>query len=57
VYYELGVVVTEALGQFGNPEVGECPPLQTVTRGLVKRQKIEKTRYVLQRTRECVNLQ
>jgi hypothetical protein len=35
--------VTEAEGQFRNPEVGECPPLEAVTRGLVDAQQTEKT--------------
>jgi hypothetical protein len=28
--------VAVARGQFGNPEEGECPPLEAGTRGLVK---------------------
>jgi hypothetical protein len=30
------VAVTDIRGQFGNPEEGEVPPLEAVTRGLVK---------------------
>jgi hypothetical protein len=37
------VGVAEARGQFGNPEEVERPPLEAVTRGLVKTQKAEKT--------------
>jgi hypothetical protein len=37
-------LVAEARGQFGNPEEGERPPLETVTRQrLVKAQQGEKT--------------
>jgi hypothetical protein len=35
--------VIEAQGQFGNPEEGECPPLEAVTRGPVEAQQTEKT--------------
>jgi hypothetical protein len=31
--------MAEAPGQFGNPEKGECPSLEAITRGLVKRQQ------------------
>jgi hypothetical protein len=42
------VLVAEARGQFENPEDGECPLLETVTRQrLVKTQKTEKTWHVL----------
>jgi hypothetical protein len=37
------VAVAEVWGQFGNPEEGECPPLETITRRLVKTQQTEKT--------------
>jgi hypothetical protein len=40
------VEFTEARGQFGNPEEGESPPLEAVTK-LVKRELIEKTQCVL----------
>jgi hypothetical protein len=30
------ISVAEVLGQFGNPEEGECPPLEAVTKKLVK---------------------
>jgi hypothetical protein len=36
-------VVVEAWGQFWNPDEGERPPLEALTRGLAKRQQIEKT--------------
>jgi hypothetical protein len=36
-------LVAEARGQFGNPEKRERPPLEAVTRRLVKPQQIEKT--------------
>jgi hypothetical protein len=36
-------LVAEARGQFGNPEEGERPPLEAVTRRLVKTQQTEKT--------------
>jgi hypothetical protein len=39
--------MAEARGQFGNSKERECPPLEDVTRGLVKTQLTEKTRYVL----------
>jgi hypothetical protein len=32
---------------FGNPEEGELPPLEDVTRGLVKRQQTEKNQCIL----------
>jgi hypothetical protein len=35
-------LVAEARGQFGNPEEGERPPLEAVTRKLVKTQQTEK---------------
>jgi hypothetical protein len=35
--------VAESREQLGNPEEGEGPPLQAVTRGLVKTQMTEKT--------------
>jgi hypothetical protein len=38
-------LVAEAWGQFGNPEEGEHPPLEAVTRKLVKTQQTEKTVY------------
>jgi hypothetical protein len=39
-----GKLVAEARGQFGNPEEGECPPLEAVTRRQqVKIQQTEKT--------------
>jgi hypothetical protein len=35
-------LITEARGQFGNPEVGERPPLETITRQrLVQTQQAE----------------
>jgi hypothetical protein len=34
--------VAEVQGQFGNAEEGKHPPLETVTRGLVKTQLTEK---------------
>jgi hypothetical protein len=37
------MLVAEAQGQFGNPEEGERPPLEAVTRKLVKIQQAEKT--------------
>jgi hypothetical protein len=40
--------VTEARGQFGNPEEGEYPQFEAVTIKLVKRQHTEKTHCVLQ---------
>jgi hypothetical protein len=40
--------VAKALEQFGFPEEGKYLPLEAVTRGLVKGQQTEKTRYVLQ---------
>jgi hypothetical protein len=41
-------LVAEARGQFRNPEEGERPPLEAVTRQrLVKTQQTEKTQYVL----------
>jgi hypothetical protein len=36
-------LVAEAGGQFGNPEEGERPQLEAVTRKLVKTQQAEKT--------------
>jgi hypothetical protein len=36
-------LVAEARGQFGNPEERERPPLDAVTRRLVKTQQAEKT--------------
>jgi hypothetical protein len=36
-------LVAEARGQFGNPEEEERPPLEAVTRKLVKTQQAEKT--------------
>jgi hypothetical protein len=36
-------LVAEARGEFGNPEEGESPPLEAVTRKLVKIQQAEKT--------------
>jgi hypothetical protein len=36
-------VIAEVEGQFWNPEEEERPPLEVVTRGLVKRQLNEKT--------------
>jgi hypothetical protein len=39
--------VVEARGQFWKPEGGERPPLETVTRGLVKKQQTEKTRCMV----------
>jgi hypothetical protein len=36
-------LVAEAQGQFGNSEEGECPPLEALTRKLVKTQQAEKT--------------
>jgi hypothetical protein len=36
-------LVAEAQGQFGNPEEGECMPMEAVTRRLVKTQQDEKT--------------
>jgi hypothetical protein len=35
--------VAEARGQFGNPNEGEYPPLEAVTRGTEKREQTEKT--------------
>jgi hypothetical protein len=35
-------LVAETRGQFGNPEEGECPLLEAVTRILVKTQQAEK---------------
>jgi hypothetical protein len=40
--------MAKALGEFRIPEEGKYPPLEAVTRGLVKGQQTEKTRYVLQ---------
>jgi hypothetical protein len=46
--------VTEARGQFENPEKWERPPLEAVTRGLVKTQQAEKTYvYVLVNCNIC----
>jgi hypothetical protein len=39
--------VAEARGQLGNTEKEELPPLETVTKKLVKRQQTEKTQCVL----------
>jgi hypothetical protein len=36
-------LLAEARGQFGNPEEGERPPLEAVTRKRVKTQEAEKT--------------
>jgi hypothetical protein len=36
-------LVADAQGQFRNPEEGERPPLETVTRRLVKTQQAENT--------------
>jgi hypothetical protein len=36
-------MVAEARGKFGNPEEGECLPLEAVTRRMVKRQQAEKS--------------
>jgi hypothetical protein len=47
VHCESRVAVAEARGQFGNEEEGARPLLQAGTRGLVKRQKTEKTQSVL----------
>jgi hypothetical protein len=42
------MLVAEARGQFGNPEKGERPPLEAVTRQrLVKTQQTKKTSFVL----------
>jgi hypothetical protein len=30
------ISVAEARGQFGNPEEGECPPLEAVAKRLIK---------------------
>jgi hypothetical protein len=35
-------LVAEARGQFGNPEAGERPPLDAVTRTLMKTQQAQK---------------
>jgi hypothetical protein len=40
--------VAEAQGQFGKLQERECPPLEAVTRGLIKTLQIEKTNCVLQ---------
>jgi hypothetical protein len=40
---QLRVVVAEAQGQFENPEEGKCPPLEAVTRRLVRTQQAKKT--------------
>jgi hypothetical protein len=37
------ITVAEARERFENPEVGERSPLESVTRGLVKKQLTEKT--------------
>jgi hypothetical protein len=36
-------LVAETWGQIGNPEEGEPPPLEAVTRKLVKKQQAENT--------------
>jgi hypothetical protein len=41
------VTVTKGRGWFGNPEEGKRPPLEAVTRGLVKRQQTENTKCML----------
>jgi hypothetical protein len=41
VQCESKVAVAEGRGQFGNQKEGERPPLEAVTRGLVKRQETE----------------
>jgi hypothetical protein len=40
---KIRIAVAEAREQFGNPDKGELPPLEAVTRGLVKTQLTEKT--------------
>jgi hypothetical protein len=35
------IAMTEAWRQFGNPKERECPPLEAVTRGMVKTQLTE----------------
>jgi hypothetical protein len=37
------IAVVAARRQFGNPQEGECPPLEAVTIRLVKAQKAHKT--------------
>jgi hypothetical protein len=40
------MAVAEERGQFGNPEEGERPPLEAVTRGLVKTRLTKKIKCV-----------
>jgi hypothetical protein len=39
--------VAKAWGQFGNPEEGERPALETVTRELVQTQQTVKTKIII----------
>jgi hypothetical protein len=43
----LRIAVAEAWGQFRNPEKGEHPPLEAVTRGLTNTKLIEKMKCML----------
>jgi hypothetical protein len=47
LHSESRVAVAEAQHQFGNPEERKLPPLDAVTRELVKRQQTGKTQCVL----------
>jgi hypothetical protein len=47
VHCEARVAVTEERGKFGYPEERKSSPLESVTRGLMKRQPTKKTAHVL----------